>query len=67
MTAVADSFDTRPFKTRPSVVAIVKPTNFVSNGPVGVEDGDQERLGRLVGEGREIGPDLDTFVSQAMA
>ena len=35
-------------------------------GTVGIEDRDQERLGRLVIERGEVRPDLHTFVSQAV-
>ncbi len=64
---MADSLAIRPFKTRPSTVAIVKLAYLRLECPVGIEDGDQQRLGRLVVQAGEVGSDLDPFVAQAMA
>ena len=64
---MADSLAIRPFKTRPSAVATVKLAYLRFERPVGVEDRDQERLGRLVGQRGQVGPDLDPFVAQAVA
>ena len=64
---MADSLATSPFKTRPSTGGNRKVGILCLERPVGIEDGDQEGLGRLVVQAGEIGADLDAFLAQAVA
>ena len=64
---MADSLAIRPFKTRPSTVAIGKLANFASNARLGSRMAIRSDSGDLSFKRGEVGADLDPFVAQAMA